>query len=127
MLLLSGHPCSTIAPAGQETGIDAGLASFAPLSNGKRICNLRWYRTAERRLKTAQRRVARRKDGSHRRHQAVTLLAKAHQKVKRQRRDFHHTEARKLVQQHDVLSLEDLQVVNMVRNHRLATSISAAS
>jgi len=116
-----------LPPTGQETGVDVGLASFATLSNGKRIFNPRWYRTAERRLKAAQRRVSRWKKASNRRRKAVALLAKAHQKVKRQRQDFHHKEARKLVQQHDMIYLEDLQVANMLRNHRLAKSISDAS
>jgi putative transposase len=116
-----------LPPTGQETGIDVGLASFATLSSGKRIFNPRWYRKAERRLKTAQRCVSRRKKGSHRRRKAVTLLAKAHLKVQRQRQDFHHKEARKLVQANDTIYLENLQVANMVRNHRLAKSISDAS
>jgi putative transposase len=111
---------------GQETGVDVGLTSFATLSNGEHIFNPRWYRKAERQLKTAQRCVSRRKKGSHRRRKAVTLLAKAHLKVQRQRRDFHHKEARKLVQHHDMIYLEDLQVANMVRNQRLAKSISDA-
>jgi putative transposase len=120
-------PVEPLPPTGQETGIDVGLASFATLSNGEHIFNPRWYRKAERRLKTAQRCVSRRKKGSHRRRKAVTLLAKAHLKVKRQRQDFHHKEALKLVQQHDTIDLEDLQVANLVRNHRLAKSISDAS
>ncbi len=45
----------------------------------------------------AQRRVARRQKGSNRRHKAVNLLAKAHQQVTRQRRDFHHKTALALV------------------------------
>jgi len=120
-------PVDPLPPTGQQTGIDVGLASFATLSNGEHICNPRWYRTAERRLKTAQRRVSRRKKGSHRRRKAVTLLAKAHLEVQRQRQDFHHKEGLKLLQQHDTIYLEDVQVANMVRNHRLAKSISDAS
>jgi putative transposase len=120
-------PVEPLPPTGQETGIDVGVASFATLSNGEHIFNPRWYRKAERRLKTAQRCVSRRKKGSQRRRKAVTLLAKAHLKVKRQRQDFHHKEALKLVQQHDTIYLEDLRVANMVRNHRLAKSISDAS
>src|SRR5215472_5604803 len=50
-------------PAGQETGIDLGLESFATLSNGTMIHTPRCYRKAERHLKTAQRRVSRRKKG----------------------------------------------------------------
>ena len=120
-------PVQLLPATGQETGIDVGLASFATLSNGVHIFNPRWYRKAERRLKTAQRCVSRRQKGSHRRRKAVTLLAKAHLKVKRRRQDFHHKEALKLVQQYDTIYLEDLQVANMVKNHRLAKSISDAS
>ncbi len=105
---------------GQETGIDLGIEAFATLSNGARIFSPGWYRKAERALKTAQRRVSRRKKGSNRRRKAVTLLAKAHQKVRRQRRDFHHKTALALVQQNDVIYHEDLQVRNMVQNHHLA-------
>ena len=56
----------------------------------------------------------------------MALLAKAHQHIARQRRDFHHQEARKLVQAYDVIYYEDLRVANMVQNHHLAKSISDA-
>src|SRR5215472_1195690 len=85
-------------PAGQETGIDLGLESFATLSNGTMIHTPRCYRKAERHLKTAQRRVSRRKKGSNGRRKAVTLLARAHLKVQRQRADFQHKTALSLVQ-----------------------------
>ncbi|HEV8191396.1 MAG TPA: transposase [Ktedonobacterales bacterium] len=73
-----------------------------------------------------QRRVARRKMGSHRRRKAVKLLAKAHQKVRRQRRDFHHKTALALVRHFDTIYCEDLQTANMARNHHLAKSIPDA-
>jgi putative transposase len=53
----------------------------------------------------------------------VTLLAKAHQRVRRQRRDFHHKTALTLVREHDTISHEDLQTANMLKSHRLAKSI----
>ena len=56
----------------------------------------------------------------------MQLLAKKHQKVKRQRQDFHHKTALALLRQYDVVYLEDLQVSNLVRNHHLAKSISDA-
>ena len=90
------------------------------------IHNPRCYRTAERRLITAQRRMSRRKKGSHRRRKAVQLLAKAHQKVKRQRQDFQYKAALRLVRKYDTIYHEDLQVGNMLRNHHLAKSIADA-
>jgi len=56
----------------------------------------------------------------------VQLLAKAHLKVKRQRQDFHHKAALRLVQENDTIYHEDLQTANMVKNHSLAKSISDA-
>jgi putative transposase len=119
-------PVQPLPGTGQETGIDLGIEAFATLSDGTRIFSPGWYRTAERALKTAQRRVSRRKKGSNRRRKAVTLLAKAHQKVARQRQDFHHKTALALVQQNDTIYHENLQTANMVRNHHLAKSISDA-
>ncbi|HEU4781792.1 MAG TPA: transposase [Ktedonobacterales bacterium] len=119
-------PIQHLEPTGQETGIDLGLESFATLSDGTMIHNPRCYRKAERRLKTAQRRVSRRKKGSNRRRKAVKLLAKAHLKVKRQRTDFQHKTALQLVRQFDTIYHEDLQVANMVKNHHLAKSIADA-
>jgi putative transposase len=112
---------------GQETGIDLGIEAFATLSDGTRIFSPGWYRTAERALKTAQRRVSRRKKGSARRRRAVTLLPKAHQRVRRQRQDFHHKAALDLVREHDTISYEDLQTANILKNHHLAGSIHDAA
>jgi putative transposase len=111
---------------GQETGIDLGLEAFATTSTGERIFHPGWYRRAERALKTAQRRVSRRKKGSTRRRKAVGLLARAHLKVKRQRADFHFKVALQLVRENDTIYHEDLQTANMVKNHHLAKSISDA-
>jgi putative transposase len=119
-------PVQALPATGQETGLDLGIEAFATLSDGTRIFNPSWYRKAERALKTAQRRVSRRKRGSNRRRRAVKLLAKAHQKVKRQRADFHHKTAFVLVRAYDTVYFEDLQTANMVRNHHLAKSIQDA-
>jgi putative transposase len=119
-------PVRPVPPTGQQTGIDLGIEAFATLSNGARIFSPGWYRKAERALKTAQRRVSRRKKGSNRRKQAVVLLAKAHQKVRRQRQDFHHKTALAIVRQYDTVYHEDLQTANMVKNHHLAKSVSDA-
>jgi IS605 OrfB family transposase len=56
----------------------------------------------------------------------VTLLAKAHQKVRRQRQDFHHKTALSLVRENDTIYHEDLQTANMLKNHHLAKSIQDA-
>ncbi len=119
-------PIQPLPEIGQETGIDLGIEAFATLSDGTRIFHPGWYRKAERVLKTAQRRVSCRKKGSNRRRKALHLLAKAHQKVRRQRADFHHKTALALVRANDVIYHENLQTANMLKNHYLAKSISDA-
>jgi putative transposase len=109
-----------------ETGIDVGLKVFLVTSDGDAVENPRHHRKAEKRMKKAQRRVSRRKKGSKRRKKAVKLLAKQHQHVKRQRRDFHHKTALSLLRRYDWIYLEDLRVANLVRNHHLAKSINDA-
>ena len=96
-------PVQSLPATGQETGIDLGIEAFATLSNGTRIYHPGWYRKAERALKTAQRRVSRRQKGSTRRRKAVTLLAKAHHRVRRQRQDFHHKTTLALVRANDTI------------------------
>lgn len=81
MVYSADLPAQPLPITGQETGVDLGLESFATLADGTMIHNPRCYRKAERRLKTAQRRLARHKKGSNRRRKAVNLLARARQTV----------------------------------------------
>ncbi len=119
-------PAQPLPRTGRETGIDVGLKVFLITSEGEAVENPRHHRKAEQQLKKAQRRVSRRKKGSNRRRKAVALLKRKHQKVQRQRRDFHHKTANMLLRQYDTIYVEDLRVANMVRNHYLAKSISDA-
>ncbi|HEX8731126.1 MAG TPA: transposase [Ktedonobacterales bacterium] len=119
-------PAQQLPPTGHETGIDVGLKVFLITADGLVVDNPRHHRTAEKQLAKAHKRVSRRKPGSHRRRKAAGLLGKRHQHVKRQRADFHHKTALRLLRQYDTLYLEDLRVANMVRNRHLAKSISDA-
>jgi putative transposase len=121
-----GVPIQPLPPTNQDTGIDVGLKVFLITAGGEPVENPRHYRKAEQELKKAQRRVSRRKKGSKRRRKAVQWLARKHQKVQRQRRDFHHKTALDLLRAFDTIYLEDLQVANMVKNAHLAKSISDA-
>jgi putative transposase len=120
-------PVQPLPPTGRETGIDVGLHVFLITAVGGTVENPRHYRKAEKQLAKAQRHVARRTRGSHRRRKAVGWLRRKHQKVQRQRRHFHHTTALDLLRAYDVIYLEDVQVRNLVRNHHLAKSISDAA
>ncbi len=112
---------------GEGVGIDVGIENFATLSTGETVENPQFLRESQRELKTAQRKVSRRGDKrSNRRRKAVKLLQKKHQKIQRQRADFHHKTALNMVRDFDVIAVEDLNVCGMVKNHHLAKSISDA-
>ncbi|MGA9383288.1 MAG: transposase [Phormidium sp.] len=116
---------------GSVVGIDLGLKEFYTDSNGNTVENPRFFRKTERRLRKAQRRLSKRhKKGQkqsnnyHKQRQKVALL---HLKVSRQRKDRAIKDALALVQSNDLVVYEALKVSNLVKNHKLAKSISDAS
>lgn len=114
-----------IPKTGEAVGIDVGIESFATMSTGEQIDNPRILRAAESKLKTAQRKVSRRANKrSNRRRKAVKLLAKKHQKVNRQRADFHHKTALNIIRENDVIAVESLNIAGMMKNHHLAKAIA---
>ena len=96
-----------------EVGIDVGLEHFAVLSNGELVANPRWYKRAQRRLRRAQRKVARRVKGSNGRRNAVRELQRIHEHVTNQRADFVHKLSRRIVDGYQQIAVEKLNVVGM--------------
>jgi putative transposase len=115
------------APTGKQVGIDVGLKAFYTDSDGQTVANPRYLRKAETRLKRLHRRVSRKVKRSKNRRRAIKRLAKGYLKVSRQRKDFAVKAARALIQSSDLVAYEDLKIAHLVKNHRLAKSISDAS
>lgn len=108
---------------GPAVGIDLGLRSFLVTSSGESVEPPRYYRESQSKLRVAQRSVCRKKKGSNRRRKARKQVARLHEKTANQRRDFHHKQARKLVDQHDLIAYEALNVKGIARGFpRLAKS-----
>lgn len=114
-------------PTGKSIGLDVGLNHFYTDSDGQTVENPRHLRKSEKTLKRLQRRLAKTKKGSNNRKKAINRLARKHLKVSRQRKDFAVKLARCVVQSNDLVAYEDLKVSNMVKNHKLAKSISDAA
>ncbi len=112
---------------GKEIGIDVGLNHFLTDSNGEKVNNPRFLRKAEKRLKKAHRQLSKKKKGSNKRQKQKSKVARLHLKVSRQRQDFVVKTAKALIQSNDLVVYEDLKVSNMVKNRKLAKSISDAS
>ncbi len=109
------------APApesGAEVGIDLGVKDFAILSTGEKIANPRHLERKARNLKRYQRRVARKQRGSNNRRKAKRKVAAAYRKVRHARADFLHKTTTRLVREHDLIAIEDLNVRGMTASAR---------
>jgi putative transposase len=124
---ISVERAEEVIPTGIAIGIDVGLNHFLTDSTGATVPNPRHLRKSEKALKRAQRRVSSKKKGSSNRKKAINRLGRKHLKVSRQRKDFAVKTALCVVKSSDFIAYEDLQVRNMVRNHKLAKSISDAA
>lgn len=122
---------------GLEIGIDLGITDFAILSNGQKIDNNRFTSKMEKTLKREQRKLSRRallakKAGKElfeaRNYQKQKKkVARLHEKVINQRTDFLNKLSTEIVKNHDSICIEDLNTKGMLRNHKLAKSISDVS
>jgi len=109
----------------REVGIDLGLASLVVTSDGEVVANPRFYRTAQRRLRRAQRVLSRRQKGSANRARARHRVAVVHRQVRDARLDHAHKTALRLVRDNQAVYAEDLSVAGLART-RLAKSVSDA-
>ncbi|GFE68495.1 RNA-guided endonuclease TnpB family protein [Chroococcus sp. FPU101] len=112
---------------GKAVGIDVGLTSYIVTSNGSKYGNPKYYRKYEEKLAKKQKQLTRKQKSSNNRNKVRVVVAKVHEKIARCREDFLHKLTRKLVDENQVIVVENLAVRNMVKNSKLARSISDAS
>ncbi|PKL57296.1 MAG: transposase [Methanomicrobiales archaeon HGW-Methanomicrobiales-6] len=113
------------APQKETTvGVDVGLESFATFSNGEKIENPRFFRTDEKALAKAQRRLSKAEKGTPERKKARQIVAHVHERIANRRLNFAHQTSRQLVNRFGTIVFEDLNISNMQKNHCLAKSIA---
>jgi len=108
-------PVSEPRVGGPSVGIDLGITTFAVLSDGGFIPSLRAARKAERRLRLAQRSLARKQRHSRGRSKARQTLARCSAKVARSRSNHLHQAAAHLNDKYDVVALEALNLTGLNR------------
>lgn len=118
---------ATEPPKGGAVGVDLGIKTLATLSDGTVAPNPRYLRKSERELKKAQRELSRKTKGSNRRAKAKAKVARLHARVANRRSDAMHKLTTRLAETFSDISIEDLHVAGMVKNHRLAKSITDAA
>ena len=112
---------------GAAAGLDMGLKAFAITSDGVEYPNHKHLAKSQKKLAKLQRQLSRKTKGSGRREKARVKVARLHEHISNQRSDMLHKLSTELVRNYDLIAIEDLAPSNMVKNHKLARSISDAS
>lgn len=111
----------------RAVGIDVGLTNFATLSTGEQIANPRFFRTDEKALAKAQRKLSKAEKGTSEHRNRRKVVAHIHERIANRRKDFAHKLSRRLVNEFGMIVLEDLNIARMIKNHGLAKSIADAA
>lgn len=125
--ILVDEDIKQLPKSSNKVGIDLGIKHFAVTSNEEVFENPRCLRKSEKRLKKLQRDLSRKKKGSNNRNKARIKVARLHEKIANQRKDFLHKLSSKIINENQVIVIEDLKVHNMLKNHNLAKAISDVS
>lgn len=135
--LLCKEEISELPKTNSAIGIDLGITDFVILSDGQKIDNNKFTSKMEKKLKREQRKLSRRALLA--KQKGINLfeaknyqkqkrkVARLHEKVMNQRADFLNKLSTEIIKNHDIICIEDLNVKGMLRNHKLARSISDVS
>ncbi|ELB41983.1 IS200/IS605 family element RNA-guided endonuclease TnpB [Enterococcus faecium] len=135
--LLCKEEVRELPKSNSAVGIDLGIIDFAILSDGQKIDNNKFTSKMEKKLKREQRKLSRRALLA--KNKGINLfearnyqtqkrkVARLHEKVMNQRTDFLNKLSTEMIKNHDIICIEDLNTKGMLRNHKLAKSISDVS
>ena len=112
-------------------GSDVGLIDFAVLSDGTKIANPRTLKKYQKKLRRAQRKLAKQelketgkktfygkeiKESSKRREKQLLIIQRIHRKIRNIRNDFLHKTAYHIINKYDGIILEKLDIQEMLQN-----------
>ena len=124
--------CADVEPVkcektGLTIGLDLGIKEFCITSNGDMIENPKFLKKSMAKLAKLQRELSRKTSGGANRNKARIKVARQFEKITNQRKDFLSKLSTKLIKENDIICIEDLNVAGMMKNHKLAQSISDVS
>ena len=122
---------------GKVVGGDLGLYDFLTLSDGSKVPNNKYLASLESKLKKEQRKLSRKYEVAKKQRRKLRdcknyqkqriIVARIHEEIASQRRDFLQKLSTEIIKNHDVICLEDLSSKNLMKNRRLAKAIGDAS
>ena len=122
--VLIDKPLRQVPQSSSMVGLDLGIKDFAVTSDSQVIENFHFKKNEESRLKRLQRQISKKIVGSKNREKARLRFAKLNEKIRNKKLNFLRDVTNHLIDENQVIVMEDLNVKGMVRNHKLAESIS---
>lgn len=126
-VLVNQEEKEKLSKTDKQIGIDLGLKEFVITSDGEMIENPRYFRKSEKRLRKLQKDLSRCKKGIKNREKCRVKVAKQHERVANQRKDFLNKVSKRIIDENQVVVLESLKVRNMMSNNKLSKSIADVS
>jgi putative transposase len=125
-LLVNDETIQPLPKVDKAVGIDAGISSLVTTSDGEKVANPKHFNGLYHKLKRAQKALSRKQKGSRNRDKARRKVARVHAEIRDARQDFLHKLTTRLVRENQTIVAESLAVKNMLKNRKLAKSISDA-
>jgi len=110
-----------------SVGIDLGIKDLAVCSDGKAYPNIKNTKKYSKQLSYEQRQLSKKQKGSNSRNKQRIKVAKVHERIGNSRANHIHKITTQIVRENQTICVEDLSVINMMKNHKLAKSISDCS
>ena len=123
-ILVDGDLTHKVKETKSAVGIDLGIKDFVITSDGEVFENLHFKKSENNKIKRLQRQISRKEKGSNNRNKARIKLAKEYKKINDRKQHYLHQVTNTLINENQVICMEDLNVKGMMRNHKLAESIS---
>ena len=110
-----------------KVGIDLAIKNLAICSNGKIYPNIKNTKKYSKILSYEQRQLSKKQKGSNSKNRQCIKVAKVHEKIGNSRSNHIHNITTQLVRENQTICVEDLSVANIMKNHKLAKSVSDCS
>lgn len=123
-ILVDGDLTHNVKETKAKVGIDLGVKDFVITSDGEVFDNLHFKKSKAKHIKRLQRQLTKKQKGSNNRNKARIRLAKVYKKINDKKQYYLHAVSNSLIDENQVICMEDLNVKGMVKNHKLAESIS---
>jgi len=112
---------------GAVVGVDLGIKALATTSDGMEYPNRKFIKQSDAKLRRESRRLSRKQKGSKRREKQRIRKARLEEHIANQRRDYLQKTTTELIRNYDVICIENLKTKGMMKNHKLARSLSDVS